>query len=560
MKVSQIPYERYDIDRLKAAFDAFSKSAKNAKSADDVLRARESLLQEFIAFSTASALANCRFTLNTKDEFYMREMDYYAEVGPLASEVSAGYSRIMLESPFRKELEKRLNPQLYKTFENTVKSYDPVVENECKTENNLVNEYSKFMSEMNVKFRGENLPLSVVRGYLADTDRETRKEAAFAIGNALSENSAFLDGMYDKLVKIRTEIAKKLGYSSFTELGYIRMNRIDYDRDMIARFRRNVLESIVPVVCELKQQTARDLGIDRIHFYDDAVYVKTGNPKPKDGKDGIFANAVKMYDDMDEEIGAFMREMLENEAFDVDARDGKWGGGYCTGFDLYKQPFILANFNNTADDIDTITHEFGHAFAAKKCYDGGDFELSVGGMETAECHSMSMEFFCEKYMNLFFDNPEGYKKVHLMSSLSYIPYEVIVDEFQHIVYDNPDMTPAERNAAYKRLEEKYRPYLDLEGIPRIEDGARWQYQMHIFETPFYYIDYALAQTVALGFFVAMTENYDDALKKYIRFVSAGGTKSFGTLIGEANLPDPFSDGTLASLAQKIKAILATYKA
>lgn len=555
MKVSEIPYKRLEIERYRQAVDQFLAAADNAKTADEVLAAHDKLLEAVTAFNTAYSLAYCRFTLNTNDSFYEKEMEYYDEVMPLANEETVRYGNAMLASKFRPELEKSLNPLCFKKYEYAKKAYDPSVEKECQEENALVTEYTKLMSGLKVEYKGEALPLSVVRGHLSDDDRNSRREAAEAIGNALGGVSDKLDGLYDKLVKLRTRIAQKLGMKNYVELGYYRMNRIDYDREMIEKFRKNVLESLVPIVGEIKDKIGKELGLDRFLFYDDTVCLKGGNPRPKGNAAEIFAAAKEMYNDMDPEIGAFMEEMLENEAFDVEARDGKWGGGYCIGFDSYKQPFILANFNGSEDDIETITHEFGHAFAAKQSYVQGDPELGVGNMETAECHSMSMEFFCEKYMDKFFRDADAYRRSHLISALSFIPYGSIVDEFQHIVYENPDMTPSERNEAYLSLEKKYRPYLTFDGIPYLEKGTRWQYQMHIYESPFYYIDYCLAQTVSLGFLVAMKENYGDALARYIKFVKDGGTKPFGTLVKEAGLPDPFGDGTLASLAARLKKII-----
>ncbi len=559
MKVPQIPYKRYTIEALKNAFEAFRDAAERATSAADVLAARTRFLGQLRDYGTAVALANCRFTLDTRDEFYAAEVEYYDEIGPMSAELQVAYGNIMLNTPYRAEMEKTVNLLCYKKYEFTAKTYQPIVEADCQEENALVTEYSKFMSSLPVMWQGESKPLSYVRGFLEDADREVRRAAAFAIGEALGQESETLDSIYDRLVKVRDRIARKLGYKNYIELGYYRMDRIDYDREMIERFRQNVVEDLVPVVEHIKKDLAEELGIDCIRFYDDAVYIKGGNPRPRDGAEGIFREAKAMYDEMNPEIGAFMREMVENEAFDVEARDGKWGGGYCTGFDSYCQPFILANFNGSAGDIDVITHEFGHAFAAKKSYDGGDFELSVGGMETAECHSMSMEFFCEKYMERFFDKPVDYCKSHLLSALAFIPYGCIVDEFQHIVYEHPEYTPAERNAAYLALEAKYRPYLHMEGIPYLEGGTRWQYQMHIFESPFYYIDYCLAQTVSLGFLVMMKENYNEALEKYIAFVRAGGTKRFSELVREAGVADPFGTGTLAALAEKLCKIADEYK-
>ncbi len=555
MKVSEIKYERYTIDAAQAGFEEFKRACENAKCAEDIVSAREKLMTEvYTEYATSAALANCRFTLDTRDEFYAAEMGYYDEVGPLFSKIFTDYAELMLASPFRPELEKLLGSRRFASYEVSKKAFSDVIVEDMQKENALTTEYSKFMSELPFYYDGEKMPLSVLRGKLEDTDREVRKKAAIAIGEGLARESETLDRIYDELVHLRDGMAKKMGYKNFVELGYYRMGRLDYDAEMVGKFRENVKNSIVPTVAALKAEVAARLGIDGIKFYDEGIYSAGETPKPIGGKELIFAEAQKMYDEMDPEIGAFMREMLEAEAFDVDARDGKWGGGYCTSFDKYKQPFILANFNGTAGDIDVITHEFGHAFAAKNAFVYGDEELSVGGMETAECHSMSMEFLSWPAMHRFFAEPDKYKYSHFCGALSFIPYGVIVDEFQHIVYENPDMTPAERKAAYRELEAKYRPYLDYSEIPYISEGTRWQYQMHIYESPFYYIDYCLAQTVALWFLLLSRENYRDALTKYIAFSRAGGTKPFGELLADARIPSPFEDGSLDRLAGECRRV------
>ena len=555
MKVSQIPYERYPIEALQEAFALFEKAATEAKTAEEVLNARAIFAEERKKFSTAASLANCRFTLNTRDAFYEAEMTYYDTVMPKAQEIEVRYGDLMLTTPHRAEMERHINPLCYRNYEIAKKAYSPIVEEDCREENAICTEYSKFMSDLTVELNGETMPLSFARGYLQDEDREVRKNAICAIGRALEGASQTLDDIFDRLVKVRTRIARKMGYENFVELGYYRMNRVDYNRQMVEAFRANVRADIVPVVVKIKEQIAADLGLDRIYFYDDAVYIKGGNPRPRGNAESIFQAAQEMYDQMDPDIGAFMREMLENEAFDVEAREGKWGGGYCTGFETYKQPFILANFNGTSADIDVITHEFGHALAAKMSFVFGDDELGIGGMETAECHSMSMEFLSEPYMDKFFDDPKGYCRQHLLSALSFIPYGVIVDEFQHIVYEKPDLTPEERKEVYLELEKTYRPYLSYEGIPYLELGTRWQYQMHIYESPFYYIDYCLAQTVSLGYLVMMQEDYGKALASYKALVRAGGTKPFSQLVKEAGVADPFGNGTLGTLADTLLKLL-----
>ncbi len=557
MKVSEIPYKRYTLEEGQALFDRIRALFDAPKDASDVLAARKLFLELVEEYSTAASLAHCRFTLDTRDEFYGGEVAYYDEVGPHFQEMITEYAAAMLGSPFRAEIEEKVGTRVFQSYEIAQKTFSPLILEDLQKENALTTEYSKFMSELVFDFRGERMPLSVLRGKLEDGDRSVRRDAAAAIGEGLSAHAETLDDIYDRLVRIRDKMAKTLGYRSFVELGYYRMGRLDYDADMVRTFRENVKRDLVPQICRLKERIAADLGISDFRYYDDAVTEAGEAVRPHLSTEGIFEAARAMYRDMDPTIGDFMDSMLEAEAFDVQPREGKWGGGYCTSFPKYKQPFILANFNGSSGDIDVITHEFGHALAAHFVYHGGDIELDVGGMETAECHSMSMEFLSWKYMDKFFGaDAQKYRRKHLSDALSFIPYGVIVDEFQERVYEDPEMTPAERKALYLSLEEKYRPYLSYEGIPYLSEGTRWQYQMHIFESPFYYIDYCLAQTVAIGFLLASQKDYEGALAAYLRFVRAGGTRPFPTLVSEAGLASPFAEGGLAVLASEARDLLS----
>ncbi len=557
-RVSELPYVRYTVEEAAATFEKIKDKIEHATCVGDVLEARDLYRSLYIEYATAASLSHNRFCLNTRDAFYEAEVAYYDENGPKFSEFCVQYAGLMLDSPWRPEVEKVIGSRIFRSYEMDRKSFSSAIVEDAQKENALTTEYSKLMSEMTFEYDGETMPLSVLRGKLDDADRDTRRRAAEAIGRGLSAHAADLDRIYDELVKLRDGMAKKMGYKNFVELGYYRMGRMDYTAEMVAKFRENVARDLVPAVGRVKAEVANELGIRDFKFYDDPVVDSGATIRPQVDADGIFAAAREMYDDMNPTVGQFMREMCEAEAFDVVARDGKWGGGYCTTFPKYKQPFILANFNGSTGDVDVITHEFGHALASHFVYEGGDVELQVGGMETAECHSMSMEFLSWKYMEKFFgENANRYRRKHLLSALSFIPYGVIVDEFQTEVYLHPEYTPAERNALYLSLEKKYRPYLDFAGIPYLEDGTRWQYQMHIFETPFYYIDYCLAQTVALGFLFASQKDYAGTLEKYLAFSRAGGTRPFGDLVADAGLPSPFVDGGLAPLGENATRLAAS---
>ena len=561
MKVSELPYKRVTLEDAASTMQDIISRIKNAESVDEILSAREDYLKFNTEYSTANELSYMRYSINTADEFYVAEKDYYDEIGPQVKSYFVEYSSALLDSPFRKELEEKLSPVLFKSMEVQRKSMSKEIVEDMIEENKLVSEYSKLMAGMEFEFRGEKMPRAMLTGFFKSDDRETRREAYEVLGRGLEQHKAELDRIYDGLVHIRDRMAKKMGYKNFVELGYHRMGRLCYDESSVATFRENILRDITPVVARLRTENAKRMGIDQFMLYDNDVITPGGDPVPVGGKENIFAAARVMYHSLGEETGKFIDMMLENDAFDVDSRKNKWGGGYCTEFPKYRQPFILANFNGTAGDVDVITHEGGHALNSYLIADNRfALELNCGGMETAETHSMSMEFFAWPYMEHFFgENAEKYKYMHALDALSFLPYGTIVDAFQHIVYENPDMTPDERNEVWLELEHKFRPHISMEGMPYLEKGTRWQYQMHIYESPFYYIDYVLAQTAAFNFLLASRQNYDDAFARYIRLSRQGGEKVWTDLLEEAGFTSPFEPGALKTLAKKVEALLNEIK-
>ena len=433
----------------------------------------------------------------------------------------------------------------------------PEIIEDMVEENKLISQYSKMMAAMEFEFRGEKLPRSMLMKHAKSPDRATRKETYEVLGNTLKAHSEELDNIFHQLVQVRDRMAKKMGYQNFVELGYYRMGRLCYGPEEVKKFRENVRRDIVPVVSRLRTEVGKRLGVDKLMIYDYDLIFPQGDPNPKGDKKEIFSAAKAMYHDMSKETGEFFDFMLETDAFDVESRKNKWGGGYCTNFMAYHQPFILANFNGTSGDVDVVTHEAGHAFAEYTiAHNKYMVELNVGGMETAETHSMSMEFFAWPYMEHFFgEDAERYKFMHLLDALSFLPYGTIVDDFQRQVYENPQWTPEERKAAWRKLEAEFRPHITFDGVPYLEEGTRWQYQMHIYETPFYYIDYCLAQTAALQFLLESRKDYDDAFSRYVRLLSQGGEKVFTDLLQEAGLKSPFKEGALKEVAQEIEALL-----
>ena len=301
-----------------------------------------------------------------------------------------------------------------------------------------------------------------------------------------------------------------------------------------------------------KNRQAR-LGVEALHYYDMGVYFPQGDPAPTGTPEEILESGRKMYSEMSDETRDFFNMMMENELFDVFGRKNKATGGYMTELPDYGVPFIFANFNGTSGDVDVITHECGHAFQNYvSCKDPITDHSRYLTMETAEIHSMSMEFFAEPWIELFFgERGDDYRKMHLEDAIDFIPYGTMVDEFQHIVYGNPELTPKERRDAWNKLEEEYRPYLDGTGCKFLEDGAYWQRQHHIFEMPFYYIDYVLAQLCAFQVKIRMEKDHDGAWADYMKLCQLSASDFYPSMLKQVGLTVPFEEGCIQKIVDEL---------
>lgn len=553
IKIKDMKYTRINVDDECEAINAATEAVKRAKSAKELTDIRNEMIVRVKHIQTMNSLCFIRFSLNTRDEFYLAEKTYYDENMPRLSACGANFNRAFLSSPHLSAALDLINPNVAKVYELALKVTDEKIVPDMAEEAALVTEYDKLMSEMNFRFKGRNMPLSMLRKYFNDAVRATRRQAMECAGIQMMKHAVKLDGLFDKLIKVRARMAKKMGLPSYAVMGDMLMGRYSYGRKELRAYRDETAAGVVPLVSQMKKDFAQKLGIERITLYDNEVYFKDGDPAPVHGPEGLFAAAKEMYHDMGEASGEFIDEMLAADAFDVFARDGKWGGGYCTSIDDYGQPFILANFNGSSGDVDVLTHEAGHALAYYEMFrSGADYELNLGTMSVAEIHSMAMEFFAWKYADKFFGRrADDYRKMHLASSLTFLPYGVEVDEFQEICYNEPTMTPDERNELWRSLDAKYRPYLSAEGIPYFEKGTRWQYQMHIYENPMYYIDYCLSQTVAHMFLLDSLNDYHGAFDKYTRLLRTAGELPFGELVESVGFENPLKGGVLTDVTSKV---------
>ncbi len=548
MKFSEMPYRRPELEEVKTALAALIEEIKTAKTDTDAFNTYREYDELTARFGTMGALAYTRHSLDTTDTFYDAENNYFDEAGPEIEEYTQEFQKALAASPHRAAMEKTFGNLMFKNIEISLKTFSPEIIPDLQEENKLSTEYGKLVASAQIEFRGETYTLAQLGPFHENPDRKTRKEARAALAAWCEERKGEFDRLFHELVKVRARMAQKMGYGSYTELGYYRMQRNCYDEGMVNVFREQIKKYIVPVSERLKAEKAERIGVKRIKVYDDALDFLSGNAKPQGTPDDIFASGKKMYGELSPETEEFFGFMLENDLFDVLTRKGKSVGGYCITFETFKSPFIFANFNGTSGDVDVLTHEAGHAFAAYRARDIYPTALQNYTYETAEVHSMSMEFFTWPWMEGFFGSETvKYRYAHLSGALTFLPYGTMVDEFQHRIYANPSWTPEERNACWLSLEKQYRPYLDND-FTFYREGRRWQLQSHIYERPFYYIDYCLAQTMALAFWAESQKDYRAAWEKYLRFVGYAGTKTFTELIESSDLPSPFAEGCLGTVA------------
>ena len=553
MKFKEMPYERIDFDEVQKELKELMEAFDAAKSGEEQFAIHQKYYKLTGRVDSMYTIANIRFDIDTSDAFYEKEHEYYDEKMPEYSNVLLAYQKKLYESPFRDYLEKKIGPVAFKNMEIAQKAMDEKLIPLMQEENALTMEYDKLIASAKINFDGKELNLSLMRPYLIHQDRSVRAAAWKEYSAFFEANADKLDEIYDKLVKNRTAQAKKMGYDNYLELGYYRMGRNCYGRKEVEAYREQVKKDFVPFAEELHERRRKRLGLDKLSYIDNAVYFKDGNPAPFGTPEEILAAGQKMYGELSPETKEFMDFMMENELFDVIGRKTKKAGGYMTYIPDYQSPFVFANFNGTSGDVDVITHECGHAFQGYLSGKDPIREHADIGMETAEIHSMSMEFFTQDWMEKFFgDQAEKYIDMHLEDSATFIPYGCMVDEFQHIVYENPDMTPAERHAAWLKLEHEYRPHMDYGDNKFFGKGGFWQKQTHIYDVPLYYIDYCLAQTCALQYKVKMDEDFKGAWESYLKLCKLSASDFYTNMIKEVGLDCPFEPGCMKNIVEKLE--------
>ncbi|MGN0424846.1 MAG: M3 family oligoendopeptidase [Acetatifactor sp.] len=550
MKFSEMPYGRISYEKLEQQYQELIEECREVSDTTGIRR----IIQKKNALDTTDMnLCYVRHDMDVNDSFYAAEQAYYDEMGPRFTELENQFQELLLEPSRREAAEEILGPQVMAMMENYVRGFDESIIGLAQEENILTGRHNQLTSTGVVRWQGKEVKRSLMAVYTQSKDRETRRKAALACSDAWELQRRELEDIFGRLVQNRTEQAKRLGFANYVELSYCRMNRIGYTPEEVTEFRDAVKREIVPLLVQMEENRKRRLGLEQLYYYDGGISFLEGNPIPMGDTEACLAATREMYHRLSPETAEFIEFVMDNGLYDVEIRDGKRGGGYMMSLERYRAPFIFANFDGTSENAYIMTHEGGHAFQYYLLRNDEVREHSWLNSEVAETHAMAMEFFTAPYMELFFGSrADDYRTLHLEKALQLIAYECEQDEFQQLVYENPKMTAEERNGLWRRLEREYMPFRDYTGNENLQQGCGWQRIQHIFQWPFYAIDYALAQVCALQYKCMMEDAPEAAWQSYLTFCKKSGTMDFKSLLHEAGLQNPFAGNTLQFLARHLQ--------
>lgn len=545
-RFSTLEYKRPDLEAYRAKLTEWKAAAEQAESYDALRALMLKIDRENCELFTQYSIANIRHTLNTRDEFYETEVAYLDDTLPTLGGEEVALSEAIAASPFRPDIEKEFGKQYFVSMDLQKKLFCEANIPLRQQESRLTNEYQKIMATAEIPFDGKTLNLYGVQKYFEHPDRAMRAAAVRAYAKFYEDNEPRLEEIWDELIRIRNQMGKNLGYENYIPVGYLEQSRTDYGEKEVASFREQVRMFLVPLCQKLYDAQAKRLGIDHVMWYDEKMVFPDGNAEPAGDDAFMVKTAQKMYHEISPETGEFIDFMIDHELMDLQNKPGKASTGYMTSLPSLKAPFVFSCFNHTIFDMQVLTHELGHAFAgymAMRSQPISDYYSE--STDIAEIHSMSMEQFAYPYAEWFFgDQADKFRFAHLQEALTFVPFGVAVDEFQHICYAHPELTPKERTYQWHLLEEKYMPWRKYESNPFLERGGYWYHKLHIYLYPFYYINYTLTTMGAMEFKKKYAEDKAAAWQDYLKLCKTGGSRSYLETLRYANLANPFDAGSV----------------
>ncbi|MGI4801597.1 MAG: M3 family oligoendopeptidase [Janthinobacterium lividum] len=542
--------DRATLDTRYAALDTLL----NAMDVPGALVAWDTLRRENQTWATLARVHACQ---DTRSEVAKTENEAASALNAAAAGHDVAFKRRLLADPDRDGLLAAVGAYTVQLWEADIAAFDPVLAATSEEEGRLWSRYMEILAAARLKVDGQEVNMTSLRPYEEHLDREIRYEAAKALYGFFGDHGAELDDIFDRLVRLRHEAALTLGYKRFTPLGYRRLRRLDYGPTEVARFRDEVVAHVVPVVARLMEERRREQGWEWLQAWDLPLHDPAGNPRPLAQGAGFVAAAQDVFDKLDGRLGALYRSMREGGFLDLLDRPGKALSGSCEFLPGPGMPFILYNLGGTHADVSVLTHEMGHA-AQQHASNGLPFDQLVPTYEVAEITSMSLELLAAPHAGLLVGEAAAARfcRVQLVTLLNTLCLCALGDNFQHEIYDRPDLTSAERHAVWSSLERRYTPWVDWGDLKHPANGGLWHRIGHFFLEPFYFIDYALAGCCALQLRDQLQRDPQDAIDTYISLCTRGGSMPFAALVQSAGLRSPFESGVLAESMREVEQVLA----
>lgn len=480
---------------------------------------------------------------NEVAEKYFREKVY-----PVIEQPEHRLIKAFLTSKHRGALAKHFGAQLPVIYEKELKPSDPVNTKQRVAASKLAVEYEKTVAKALIKIGGQEMTLWKSRSFMESPEEALRKEAYLANRGWFLSQHPKLSKLYGQLVNLRVQMAANVGYNSYIPYAYEMMGRTDYGPDEVRDFRQNVKRYIVPLSRQLAVQHAAALNKKQLRpwdGYDPTTSLPLGIAPVKTQID----KSRRVFNRLSPSLAARIEQMWREGLIDLENRPNKRSGAYCTDFSDEGKVAIFCNSTGDADDVETLTHEMGHAFQVQESQRIEAVDLHWGTLDLCEVFSTAMEFLVQPYINEFFDeeNAQKFIRGRLAQSVGMFCWVCAVDEFQHFVFENPRPSAGQRDDKWLELIDTYLPPADYTGYEKYRKLS-WYGQSHIFVSPFYYIDYALAEACALQLADIAEKDKDRALGTYFKMARLGGTKSFVAALEHGGLRSPFDDETFRQLA------------
>ncbi|MGE6753711.1 M3 family oligoendopeptidase [Rossellomorea sp. NPDC071047] len=533
-----------NMGKYESTFNALLQQFEHSKSPAQQGELFQKLNDHRFIFETAFNDARLQHFRAMDNECLMKEYHGFTVMESRYLKLVGDYYKSILGATFRDYLEDRWGKQVFRLAELKQGSFSPKIELELEKENQLIMEYQTLIGKAETNFLGQKINLLELTPYLNSSDRKTRKNAHEAKFQFYQKNERRFDEIFDELVRVRNTIANKLGYPSFVELGYQRMNRTCHTPNDLKKYRSQVEKFGVPFVSRLRNSQTCRISVQKLKYYDEGYLFPDNSPSPIGTHQNRLDIFKTLFTELSPETKAFFEEILRNDLFDINQRPDKIGGNFATYIGSSKLPFMFINFHDIADDIRVFTHEAGHAFQFYMSRHWNIPEYIIP-YDSAEIFSFGMERLAWPWMELFFgENTKQYQYSHLITAFMYMPLASAVDEFEHCIYEEPSLSIKERKSKWRDLEHKYLPERDYDGNEFLESGTSFYQISHLFTTPFYFMDYDLAHLCSVQLWKMHKENPKEAWKGYLEMCRNGGKLPFKELIDQANINSPFEENSI----------------